>query len=123
MTLTLGLSADAAGIRRAVSQGRLSIIGHVTLRGQQAIELGIAVPAANGAAVQVTSARLWVDAASYLPLRQSLLFSDGKSSVTDYTFLPPTAANLAKLRPVIPVGDQRTSLLPGQRKARQATAK
>jgi hypothetical protein len=63
----------------------------------------------------VTSARLWVDAATYLPPRQSLLFPAGKRTVTDYTFLPPTAANLAKLRPVIPAGYQRTTMLPDQR--------
>jgi hypothetical protein len=30
--------------------------------------------------------------------------SNGQQSVTDYVFLPPTAENLAKLRPVIPAG-------------------
>ena len=48
-------------------------------------------------------------------MRQVLRFSDGKPEMTDYKFLQPTAANLAKLRPVIPAGYHRTTLLPGQR--------
>ena len=115
LTLNVELAADAAGIRQAISQGRLTVVGHGEVDGHQAIELGIPVPAGTGTTLRVTSARLWVDAVSYLPLRQSLLFSDGKRTVTDYTFLPPTAANLARLRPVIPAGYQRTTRLPGQR--------
>ena len=52
--------------------------------------------------------------ASYLPLRQELQFSTGRQYITDYKFLPPTPANLAKLRPLIPAGYHRTTLLPGQ---------
>jgi hypothetical protein len=33
--------------------------------------------------------------------------SNGQRNVTEYTFLPPTAGNLAKLRPVIPAGYTR----------------
>ena len=33
--------------------------------------------------------------------------SNGQQNVTDYTFLPPTAENLAKLRPEIPGGYTR----------------
>ncbi|MGP7996482.1 MAG: hypothetical protein ACLPKI_03960 [Streptosporangiaceae bacterium] len=115
LALTVGLSADAAGIRRAISQGRLTVIGHAVLGGRPVIELGVTVPPGRGAPVQVSTAELWVDAATYLPVRQVLVFSDGKRDQADYTFLPPTAANLATLRPVIPAGYHRTSLLPGQR--------
>jgi hypothetical protein len=34
-------------------------------------------------------------------------WSNGQQSVADYVFLPPTAKNLAKLRPVIPAGYTR----------------
>jgi hypothetical protein len=47
--------------------------------------------------------------ATYLPVRQLLRFSTGKQDLTNYSFLPPTAANLAKLRPVIPAGYQRAT--------------
>ena len=45
-----------------------------------------------------------VDARSYLPLHQLLWMSDGERFRTDYTFLPPTTANLARLHPRIPPG-------------------
>jgi hypothetical protein len=64
--------------------------------------------------LRVTAAHLWVNAATYLPMRELLIFSDGKRDQTDYTFLKPTATNLAKLRLVIPAGYHRTSLHPGQ---------
>jgi len=45
-----------------------------------------------------------VDATTYLPMRQFLRMCNGEQNVTDYTFLPPTPENLAKLRPEIPAG-------------------
>lgn len=62
----------------------------------------------------ITQAYLWIDAASYLPLRQELAFSTGVRTVTDYSFLAPTAANLAKLRPVIPAGYHHTTYIEGK---------
>ena len=115
LSLTLGLSAGAAQIRRQVAKGLFEIIRRGVLNGHKAIELGLALPPGHGAGLHVTAARLWVDAATYLPMRQVLRFSDGKQDTTDYRFLPPTAANLAKLRPVIPAGYHQTRLLPGQR--------
>ena len=55
----------------------------------------------------MTRARLWVDATTYLPMQQFLRMSNGQQNVTDYTFLSPTAENLAKLRPEIPAGYTR----------------
>ncbi len=51
--------------------------------------------------------RLWVNATTYLPMRGSVLMSNGQRSVWDYVFLRPTAERLAKLRPVIPAGYKR----------------
>ena len=62
------------------------------------------MPPSNEAPPHVRAARLWVDATTYLPMRQYLLMSTGQQNVTDYTFLPPTLENLAKLRPEIPAG-------------------
>ena len=114
LTLTLGLPADAAGIRHQLTAGQFKIIRRGVADGHKAIELGLTGLSSSRAGLHATAARLWVDPASYLPLRQVLQFSTGRQYMTDYRFFPPTAANLAKLRPVIPAGYHRTTLLPGQ---------
>ena len=53
-----------------------------------------------------------MNATTYLPMREYQRMSNGQQSVTDYVFLPPTPANLAKLRPVIPAGYTRSQVLP-----------
>ncbi len=112
---TLGLSADAAGIRHQLANGQFKIIRRSVVDGHKAIELGMTGLSSRKTGLHATAARLWVDAATCLPLREVLRFSTGRQDVTDYRFLPPTAANLAKLRPVIPAGYHRTWLRPGQR--------
>jgi hypothetical protein len=118
LTLTLGLSADAAGIRRQLATGQLTIIRRGVVDGHKAIELGMTGLDRSKTGLHATAGRLWVDSASYLPLRQVLQFSTGRQYVTDYRFFPPTAANQAKLRPVIPAGYHRTTLLPGERRSK-----
>jgi hypothetical protein len=113
-TLILGLSADAAGLRHQLANGQFKIIRRGVVDGRKAIELGMTGLNPRMTGLHATAAVLWVDAASYLPLRQVLRFSTGRVDVSDYRFLPPTAANLAKLRPVIPAGYHRTWLLPCQ---------
>jgi len=115
LSLTVGLSADPAGLRHQLVTGQFNIIRRGVVNGHKAIELGLTGLSGNRAGLHATVARLWVDAATYLPLQQVLQFSTGRQYLTDYKFLPPTAANLAKLRPVIPAGYHRTWLLPGQR--------
>ena len=122
--ITLGLPVNEAGIRSEIAHGQLRVIRHATLRGRRAIELAITLrhsePAnplrVTTAELWVTTAELWVDATTYLPMRQLLRFSDGKQSLTNYAFLSPTPAHLAKLRPDIPAGYKRTTLLPDQGK-------
>ena len=103
----LGFTLDAAGIRAEIANGQFTVVGRTELHGQQAIELKINVPPNNEAPPHVTAARMWVDATTYLPMREYTRMSNGQQSVTDYVFLPPTAENLAKLRPVIPAGYTR----------------
>jgi hypothetical protein len=55
--------------------------------------------------VQVTT--LWVDAVTYLPLR-TVSEGGGYTYEVESTYLPPTAANLAKLNVTIPAGFTRT---------------
>lgn len=103
----LGFTLDAAGIRAEIANGQFKVVGTTKLHGQKAVGLTINVPPNNEAPPHVTTARLWVDATSYLPIQQFLRMSNGQRNVTEYAFLPPTAENLAKLRPDIPAGYTR----------------
>jgi hypothetical protein len=114
-TQIVGLPVNAAGMRRQLADGQFKIIRRGVLDGHKAIELGMTGLSRSMIGLHTTAALLWVDAASYLPLREVLRFSTGRVDVTDYKLFPPTAANLAKLSIVIPPGYHRTWLLPGQR--------
>ena len=103
----LGFTLDAAGIRAEIANGQFTVVGRTELHGQQAIELKINVPPNNEAPPHTTAERLWVNATTYLPMRDDQRMSNGQQSVFDYVFLPPTPENLAKLRPVIPAGYTR----------------
>jgi hypothetical protein len=100
----LGFTLDAAGIRAEIANGQFTVIGPTELNGQQAIELSFNVPPTNEAPVHTTAERMWVNATTYLPMRGYQRWSNGRQSVVDYVFLPPTPQNLAKLRPAIPPG-------------------
>jgi hypothetical protein len=104
----LGFTLDAAAIRAEIAKGQFTVIGQTELHGRQAIELKINVPPSNEAPPHTAAARLWVDATTYLPMREFTRMSNGQQSVFDYVFLPPTAENLAKLRPAIPAGYARS---------------
>jgi hypothetical protein len=109
----LGFTLDAAGIRTEIADGQFTVIGRTELNGQQAIELKINVPPSNEAAPHTTAERLWVNAATYLPMREYQRMSSGQQNVFDYVFLSPTARNLAKLRLVVPAGYSRVSCAQG----------
>ncbi|HXZ72851.1 MAG TPA: hypothetical protein VEH31_18535 [Streptosporangiaceae bacterium] len=104
----LGFTLGAAGIRAEIANGQFTVVGRTELHGRQAIELKINVPPSNEAPPHTTAERLWVNATTYLPMRQYQRMSNGQRSVFDYVFLPPTPENLAKLRPVIPAGYTRS---------------
>lgn len=103
----VGFPLDAAGIRAEIAKGQLKILRSTELHGQKAVEMQVVLPPNHEAPPHVTLARLWVDATTYLPLQQFLRMSNGEQNVTDYTFLPPTPGNRAKLRPEIPAGYTR----------------
>ena len=109
----LGFTLDAAAIRAEIANGQFTVIGRTELHGQQAIELKINVPPNNEAPPHVTAEQMWVNATSYLPMREYVRWSDGQQSVFDYVYLPPTPANLAKLRPTIPAGYTRADCASG----------
>ena len=73
------------------------------------------MPPNNEAPPHATAERMWVNATTYLPMREYTRMSNGQQSVFDYVLLPPTAKNLAKLRPVIPAGYTRVDCAQGTR--------
>ncbi len=112
-TFILGFTLDAAGIRAEIANGQFKVIGRIELNGQQAVELRINVPPKNEAPPHVTAERMWVNATTYLPMRDFVRWSDGQRSASDYVFLPPTPSDLAKLRPAIPAGYTRAGCAHG----------
>jgi hypothetical protein len=112
-TFILGFTLDPAGIRAELANGQFTVIGPTELDGQQAIELQINVPPDNEAPPHIVAERMWVNATTYVPMREYTRWSNGQQNVGDYVFLPPTPANLAKLRPVIPAGYTRASCARG----------
>ncbi len=85
-------------MRQFISQGYYRVDGRTVIDGQQALVL-TAVTASN------VSAREWVSASTYLPLRASLSVpSQHFSQISSISYLPPTTANLAQLTIAIPAG-------------------
>ncbi len=85
-----------------------AVVGTTELDGHEALEL--AWTDAD------SSSYLWVDASTYLPLREQDTFWSGPAgqvvtttSSTSYELLAPTAANLALLTPPIPAGFRQTA--------------
>jgi hypothetical protein len=115
-TFILGFTLGAAGVRAQIASGQFTVTGRTVLNGQQAIELKFNVPPNSEAPPHVTAERMWVNATTYLPMRDYTRWSNGQQSVFDYVFLPPTAERMAKLRPVIPAGYTRAAC--GQAPAR-----
>jgi len=104
----LGFTLGAAGIRAEIANGQFTVVGRTELNGQQAIELKFNAPHNNEAPPHVTAERIWVNATTYLPMRDYTRWSNGQQTVFDYVFLPPTPERMAKLHPVIPAGYSRT---------------
>jgi hypothetical protein len=81
-----------------------------TLNGRPAIEFTLHTTSKAGNIESWSFDHLWVDASTYLPLRDT---SDGGSTgfdtvtTIDYEYLPATPANLANLAPPIPAGFKR----------------
>jgi hypothetical protein len=94
-------STVARDLRAAVSCGALVDAGRQRVDGTEAIEL----TRQRGSPVSET---IWVSRSTYLPVRVVVRFSFGKlpsrEQTADFTWLPPTAQNLAKLTVPIPAG-------------------
>jgi hypothetical protein len=81
---------------------------NTTLNGRPAIELTMKdVDLKGKTVVNSWTEYLWVDASTYLPLRDTETFGPPNMlshGMTDWQYLPITPANLAKLTPPIPSG-------------------
>jgi hypothetical protein len=95
-------------LARQVGVQHWTEVGTTRLEGRRVIELTWQVAPGS-------RSYLWVDASTYLPLREVSSFREGKAGgwVTatvrdDYQLLPATQANLAKLTPPIPAGFRQT---------------
>jgi hypothetical protein len=98
-------------LRSELACGVLHYAGHATVNGVRAIVLDRA-PAVNAHGMKE---RLWVNAHTYLPIRAVVQEVPGRAypmpgagvlyrSTTDFQWLPPTQANLAKVALSIPAG-------------------
>ena len=115
LNITIRIPLSAAQIRKEIASGDLHAVGRTTLDGRKAIALGLALGNTKAPGLHVRSVLLWVNAKNYLPMRAVLKFSNGKQAVTDYSFLRPSAANFAALRPYILPGYHRVYVFPLQR--------
>ena len=93
----------AARLQAAVRAGAVSVVGATTVGGQDAIELRQILPADGSIPAGVL--RIWVDPNTYLPIREQDT-SSGQSIVSDYRWLPSTAANrqLLTISAAVPAG-------------------
>jgi hypothetical protein len=90
---------SAAGLRACLAAGQWHIAGHGSLGGARVIEL--ASPPGYW--------RLWVSAATLLPVRLVSSGPDADTITFMFRFLAPTAANRATLAAPVPAGFRRTS--------------
>ena len=91
-----------------IASGQFKVVGSTELHGQKAVELEIDVPPNDGAR-HIDNGAPVGGRHDLPPMQQFLRMSNGQQNVTDYTFLPPTTENLAKLRPEIPAGYTRAA--------------
>jgi hypothetical protein len=96
-TFPSGYPSWRATIAKALSCGQFHLAGRQYVDGVDTMRL-----ASKQSGFQIT---LWVNPATYLPVRLSGTFlagpSRGQQFVTDFQFLPPTKANLAMLHAAI----------------------
>ena len=112
-------AALTSDIREALSHGQLTRDGTEDINGVNAIKLVAVVtkPQASGQFAFVGRTTLWVNPATYLPVRinTNLTATLGHGQTThivgtrDVSWLPATSANLADLRVPIPAGFTQVS--------------
>lgn len=90
-------------LARQIGRGDWRIVGHTRLRGQPAIKLS---ETRNGE-FDGHPVYLWVSTVTFLPLR--MYWQEGTGlEIDNWYYLPPSKANLAKLRVPVPPGYPRS---------------
>lgn len=85
---------DADALKKAIDEGRMELIGTETIGDKETHHLRLF------ATIRGYQIDLWVDATSYLPVRQTSTILDGPKEpvlTSDYDWLPRDEENLAKL--------------------------
>jgi hypothetical protein len=97
----------AAALRTAVSCGTLTVAGRQLVDGTEAIEL-------KSRPDSLIAETIWVSPDTYLPVRVVDRSAPGTPTphqqTADFTWLPPTAQNLAKLTVPVPAGFRQVPL-------------
>lgn len=85
---------DAEALKKAIDEGRMELIGTETIGDKETHHLRLF------ATIRGYQIDLWVDATSYLPVRETSTIIDGPKEpvmTSDYDWLPRDEENLAKL--------------------------
>jgi hypothetical protein len=99
-----GLSA--ADLAQGIAKGYWQVVGRTRLDGQPALELN---ETGRGPVVyDPLPTLLWVNSRTHLPIRMVNGVGHTQWGVNEWAFLPPTPANLARLRVPIPHGYPRS---------------
>jgi hypothetical protein len=96
-----------AALVRGIADGAWRIVGRTGLDGQQAIELR--ETGSGPEIIEPLPVLLWVNAQTYLPIRLVSGVTSTGVTIEDFSYLPPTAANLAQARVPIPAGYPRST--------------
>jgi hypothetical protein len=96
-------TGDLQALRKSIVNGNLKVVRKTEVDGQAVLELTTRSKVASDGDVETW----WVNPVTYLPVR-TLETDSAETIQIDYGFLPPTPANLAKLKVTIPAGFTRT---------------
>ncbi len=102
-----GVSDSTARVRSDIKTAHWTV-QRTTVDGRAALELSFKEADKSNP----STVHLWVDAATYLPLRETDTFGPPgmtTSTTVDDEYLPATSANLAKLRAPLPAGFKQVS--------------
>jgi hypothetical protein len=96
-------TGDLRALRESIVKGKLTVVRKTVIDGQTVLELTTRSKDSSTGEVETW----WVNPATWLPVR-TLTVNSAESIQVDYGFLPPTPANIAKLKVTIPPGFTRT---------------
>jgi hypothetical protein len=94
-------TGDLKALRESIAKGKFTVVRSTVIDGQTVLELR------SKDSTKGSGETWWVSPATWLPVR-TLSINSAVSIQVDYRFLPPTPANIAKLKVTIPPGFTRT---------------